>query len=159
MEEYVKAVLYAYPFLDTVSEDYGIHIKNKAILSYRKNEPAEIVAERIVEEIFEKRWLEWLKEKVEAVLIKLSETERTLVKLRYFRKNKKEKLSWQIREKWSERTYFRMQDKLYGKLKRFFAQVGFTVEVFREHFENMDIFRKIGKFVQNEEKEKNGKSE
>ena len=150
----MKAVLYAYPFLDTVREDYGIHIKNKAILSYRRNEPAEVVAEKIVEEIFEKRHLEWLKGKVEEALDKLSQTERLLVKIRYFRKNKKEQRTDEVLEKWSERTYFRMQEKLYEKLKRIFERMGFTMEVFKRNFENMEIFQKIDKFLQ---KEENGK--
>jgi hypothetical protein len=147
----VKAVLYAYPFLDTVSEDYQIHIRNKAVLSHRQSLPAEVVAERIVEVIFEKRCLEWLKEKVEVVLNKLSDLDKALVRMRYFRKSRKEKLPEGGQGVWSERKYFRMQDKLYSKLKSLFVGVGFTEEVFDEHFANREIFRKIGKFLESGE--------
>ena len=51
MEKYLKAVLYAYPFLETVEQDYDEHIKNKAVLSYRGDKSAEELAVYIAGEI------------------------------------------------------------------------------------------------------------
>ena len=89
MENYTKVVLYAYPLLRTVGEDYAEHIRNKALLSYDSAMTTERLAEYLAEEILCKERLEWLKRTVEDVLSRLSDVERTLVAIRYFGKTKK----------------------------------------------------------------------
>jgi hypothetical protein len=78
---FVQAILYAYPCLQTVEEDYGVSVKNKAMLSYRSQKSAEEVAISIAQDILEKRKLLWLKEKVESALQTLSDAERMLVEI------------------------------------------------------------------------------
>ena len=51
MENYTKVVLYAYPLLRTVGEDYAEHIRNKALLSYDSAMTTERLAEYLAEEI------------------------------------------------------------------------------------------------------------
>lgn len=89
LENYTKVVLYAYPLLRTVGEDYAEHIRNKALLSYDSAMTTERLAEYLAEEILCKERLEWLKRTVEDVLSRLSDVERTLVAIRYFGKTKK----------------------------------------------------------------------
>ena len=54
MENYLKTVLYAYPLLATVGEDYAEHIRNKAVLSYHSSRSTENLAEYLAQEILRK---------------------------------------------------------------------------------------------------------
>ncbi len=149
MKNYAKAILYAYPLLATVEEDYESHIKNKALLSYDTRKSAVEVATYLAGEILEMRRLEWLKGKVAEVLSKLTDVERTLVGIRYFGKTKKLKTLLQKPKEslrkplWTERTYFRRQRRLGEKLCGLFTLCGVTEEVFLKEFLPMELFRKI----------------
>ncbi len=155
MKNYVKAALYAYPFLKNVGREYAEHIENKAILSYRSGYTAERLALYLAEEILQKEKLEWLKERIERVLGKLSEVERTLVAIRYFGKERKIKRELADRKRngekyanvWSERKYFRRQNRLSEKVGAMLEGVGVTQEVFEREYAGLDIFKKIYKFV------------
>ena len=156
LENYVKAVLYAYPLLKTVSEDYAVHIRNKAVLSYDSNVTTECLAEYLAGEIIEKHRLEWLKNTVEGVLSKLTEEERTLIDIRYFGKTKKLRdfLNGQAEKRQggeagcSERMYFRRQSRLADKIGAMLFYAGVTQKVYDEKFKNLEIFRKINQFVE-----------
>ncbi len=150
MKNYVKAVLYAYPLLATVEEDYEAHIKNKALLSYGNGKSAEETATYLAGEILQMRRLEWLKERVNEVLSKLTDVERTLVSVRYFGKKKRGKFLLGKRQEerlrpplWTERTYFRKQQRLGEKLCGLFLLCGITEEVFMREFFVMQTFKKI----------------
>ncbi len=155
MNEYVKAVLYAYPLLKNVEKDYIEHIQNRAILSYRSDHSAELVAEKIAEDILEKQNLQWLKEKVECVLDKLNTLEKTLVSVKYFGKKRKmirvtSKKAGETQSQltvWSERKYFRMQERLFAKVAATFKSVGVTEQVFFDRFAGCDIINRIYRFV------------
>ena len=151
MENYVKVVLYAYPILKNVGQDYQAHIQNKAILSYRSDALAEKLVEYIAEEIINKRKLEWLKDAVEAVLERLDTMEKTLVAIRYFQKEraiKRKPLSVENAPSWSASTYFRKQNRLGEKVGAMLREYGVSKEVFEADFASMDIFRKIYRFVE-----------
>lgn len=148
MENYAKAVLYAYPLLRTVGQDYEVHIRNKAVLSYRHSTDAEKLAEYLAGEILDMRRLEWLRGKVELVLDKLNEEERTLLSIRYFGKGKKIKGLLERGKRWSERNYFRRQNRLSEKVGAMLRFCGVTKELFLNEFAQLDIFRKIYKFVE-----------
>ncbi|MBR2330264.1 MAG: hypothetical protein IKA40_03365, partial [Clostridia bacterium] len=75
METYVKAALYAYPILLTVEKEYGQHIENMAVLSYRSEKSAENLIEKIADEILVRDKLLRLKGTLESVLKELSATE------------------------------------------------------------------------------------
>lgn len=155
MKNYVKAVLYGYPLLENVSEDYREHIQNKAILSYRTDKSALELAVGLAQEICEKRDLEWLKACVDNVLAMLTDVEKTLIGVRYFgkrRRIKKFPFAENAKEKtgieaWSERKYFRFQNKLGEKVCALFNRVGLTEEVFESRFAKTDIFEKLYPFV------------
>lgn len=148
LENYAKAVLYAYPLLKTVRQDYEIHIRNKAVLSYRHSTDAETLAEYLAGEILDMRRLEWLKGKVECVLGKLNEEERMLLSIRYFGKGKKIKSLTDGGKQWSERNYFRRQRRLSEKVGAMLCFCGVTKELFLNEFARLDIFKKIYRFVE-----------
>ncbi len=149
MKNYVKAVLYAYPLLATVEEDYETHLKNKALLSYEKS--AEEVATCLASEILEMRRLEWLKAKVGEALGRLTDVERTLVSIRYFGKTKRIKALFEKpreenalrRRIWTERTYFRKQQRLGEKLGGLLRLVGVSEEVFLKELLPIALLGKI----------------
>ena len=156
MENYAKVVLYAYPLLKTVGDDYAVHIRNKAVLSYESRLTTEQLAEYLAGEIIEKNSLEWLKDTVAKVIAKLSEEERTLLDIRYFGKTKKLRdfLKGQAQKRknggegCSQRMYFRRQQRLADKLGAMLYYAGVTQKVYDEHFKNMGIFRKLHLFVE-----------
>lgn len=157
MENYAKVVLYAYPLLKTVGEDYEEHIRNKALLSYDSPMTAERLAEYIAGEILCMDKLEWLKATVEQVLDKLDEVERTLLAIRYFGKRKtirrflplRRATNGEKRENaWSEGKYFRRQRRLAEKVGAMLKSAGVTKEVYDRDFAALDIFRKIHIFVE-----------
>lgn len=153
MKNYVKIILHAYPFLKTVEEDYEEHIKNRALLSYDGRWTAEQTAEYLVNEILNMRRLEWLKRKIERVLDKLTDVERTLVEIRYFGKTRKLK-SFLEKEKnplskrrWTERGYFRFQERLGNKIASLLILEGLTEERFERELAPIDVIEKIAQRV------------
>lgn len=150
LENYAKAVLYAYPLLKTVGEDYAVHIRNRAVLSYESSLTTEQLAEYLAGEIIEKNRLQWLKNTVKTIIDKLTDEERTLLDIRYFGQTKKLRdfLNGQARKGCSERTYFRLQSRLAEKLGAMLFYAGVTQKLYDEEYKNMDIFRKIHKFVE-----------
>ena len=158
MEQYTKAVLYVYPLLKTVEKDYEDHIRNKALLSYDTRENAERLIEYIAEEIICKERLEWLKGVVSGVLGKLSETEKALIAIRYFGKSKRRCLSVVKRRlrkggvplkkvSWSERTYFRMQQRLLIKVGAMLKAAGLSEERYCEWFAEMELFKRVERIL------------
>lgn len=155
MENYVKEILFGYPLLETVGEDYEIHIRNKAVLSHNSELTTEKLAEYLASEIIAMRRLEGLKSEVEKILDKLSEEERTLLEIRYFGRRKKIRgflkrrgCEGEDREgKWSETTYFRRQKALGEKVAAMLYFAGITEEKYLAEYARTDIFRKIHDFV------------
>lgn len=148
MENYVKAVLYAYPLLKTVERDYAEHIRNKAVLSYKSPMTAENLATYIAEEILHRDKLLWLRGLIENVICRLSEEEKTLLSIRYFGKVRKIK-SVPVEDKkgYSERSYFRKQNRLSEKVAAMLRASGLTEEKFRLELSQIEIFDKIGRCV------------
>lgn len=156
MENYVKEILFGYPLLKTVEEDYQIHIRNKAVLSHDCATSAEKLAEYLAGEIIAMRSLKDLKSTVESVLDKLSEEERTLIEIRYFGRRKKMRgfLKRRVSKKeekdvvWSETTYFRRQRILGEKVAAMLHFSGLTKEKYLAEYAQTDIFKKIHAFVE-----------
>lgn len=155
VKNYVKAVLYGYPLLKTVSEDYQEHIENKAALSVRTDKSAFELAVELAGEVCKKQDLEWLKECVEKALDTLTDVEKTLIAVRYFGKRRKIKKNFSNDKNlpkteiaaWSERKYFRFQNRLSQKISSILFRLGLTEEIFEEKFKQTDIFEKIYRFV------------
>ena len=151
MENYVKVILYGYPLLKTVGQDYEAHVRNKAVLSYNSPMTAEGLAEYLAEEILEMRRLEWLKGTVEEVLGRLQEEERELISMRYFGQIKRLRSFLKRKaeeEGWSERKYFRKQKSLEKKFASMLKSAGVTKEIYAAELADTDIFRKIHIFVE-----------
>lgn len=156
----MKAVLYAYPLLKTVEEDYAEHIRNKALLSYNSRLTTQELAEYLAGEILYKSRLVWLKEVIEQTLARLSETERALLKIRYFGKNRKRCLQGLGKDfpkgenplEWSERKYFRMQQKVGEKTVAMLKLAGVTRALFDRELAEIDIFRKISEYIDRQER-------
>ena len=148
LENYIKAVLYGYPTLLKAGEEYGTHIRNRAILSYKSRLGAEELAEYLAEEILRKKRLEWLRYTIEKVLDKLDEEERELVEIRYFGKRKKLGALLSQRNAAEARRYFRRQQRLLQKLSGMLRVAGVTEDLFVKEYAPLEEFRKIWKFVQ-----------
>lgn len=154
LERYVKILLYTYPLLKTVEKDYEECISNKALLSYGNGKSAEETAMEIAYEIVCQRKFSWLKETLKGVIDRLSEVERALVEVRYFGK-KRTRLLEVCKEKstgtlWSERKYFRCQDRLSQKLEAMIKRA-VSEETFERDFASTDLIEAVGKFVQKKE--------
>ena len=151
MENYAKVMLYVYPFLKAVDKDYEEHIRNKAVLSYGSKKTAEQLTEYIAGEIIVKRNLECLKQDLEKVLDKLSDVEKCLVEIRYFGKRKQLRDFFKSEkggEIWNEGKYFRRQKRLGEKLAAMMRSVGLTKERYLAEFAQVEIFKKIARFVE-----------
>lgn len=157
LERYVKILLYTYPLLKTVEKDYEECIRNKALLSYGNGKTAEETATEIATEILCQRRFFWLKEKLQAVLNRLSEEERALVEVRYFGK-KKSRLDCVCVEKktgkpWSERKYFRKHERLCEKLDAMIKGMGITKEIYESDFAPTELFDTVERFVERKERQ------
>ncbi len=152
MKNYVKIILYAYPLLKTVEQDYEEHIKNKAVLSYGSKLTAESLAEYLAGEILQMRKLEWLKGKVAEVLSSLTEIEGQLIRERYFRGGRSmKKAPSRSGQSFAERTYFRMQTRLGRKIASVFVRAGLTEAAFDAEFAGIPLFQRVARFVARKE--------
>lgn len=113
--------------------------------SYRRT--AEREAEYLAEEILRKGAIENLKEKVDGILKKLSGEERFLLEMRYFGR-RKQVSAVGLRPR-SERSYYRRQEKLLGKMAALFAAAGLTEEAFFREYGGfawmMSVRRRVGR--------------
>ncbi len=152
MQAYAKILLYTYPLLERVGEDYEEHVRNKAVLSYRSNRTAEELAEYLAGEILEMRCLEWLKGRLDEAFAGLSEEEKLLLRARYFGKDKSGERLWG-KEKGSalalcERTYFRRLARAEERLARRLKVVGLTEKEYEERLAAVSIVKRVAKKVE-----------
>ena len=151
LKNYVKIILHTYPFLKTVGQDYEEHIRNRALLSYDGRWTAEQTAEYLATEILNMRRLEWLRVKIENMLDKLTDVERGLTEIRYFGKGRKLKSFLQKQKNplskraFTERGYFRYQERLLDKISSLLILDGVTEEVYRRELASIDVIQKIAK--------------
>ena len=83
---------------------------------------------------------------MDGVLAKLDDTERALIAARYFGR-KKLPLHKAGEQEWSERTYFRQQQKVGEKVGGMLVAAGVTKEFFDTRLEGVELISKIHKFV------------
>jgi len=152
LENYVKTVLYAYPLLKTVGEDYAEHIKNKAVLSYYTPNGTERLAEYLAEEILRKNCLLWLRDVIEKTLAKLSDLERLLIEMRYFGKRRNAVLTYRgkdgVEKPWSERKYFRYQQRLGEKIGGMLTIAGLSKAWFENNLLGVELIGKIYRYLE-----------
>jgi len=158
VENCVKAILYTYPKLKNFERDYGEHIENRAILSYRFKGSTEEIVEYLAEEILRKRRLARLKETLDGIFARLTEEEKTLLEIRYFGKIRKAKSAKAqedfseskgagARFQWSERSYYRKQNRLLKKLVAEFCLAGLTKEIIESEYLCFEFLRAVHRFL------------
>ncbi len=141
-DDYVKAILYAYPALDEIGDAVGVSAENKALLSYRDPHSAEEVAGNILKDFAAKRALFQLCRLVDDMLENCTREELYLFEYKYFRRKKV------LQGKFadfalccSERSYFRKQNRLLKKAAEHFAKNGWSRERFLE--ETNGLFSRV----------------
>jgi hypothetical protein len=153
LENYVKAVLHAYPFLKMEKEAYVQHVKNKALLSCDGRVNTEKLVEHLAEEILHKRRLEWLEEVLEQALSSLGEPERGLVGIRFFGEKRSLEGIWQaVEERYKTKTMgrrrrMRFWEQTLDKLDLALRKAGVTQKCFDEELLDLAIVKRIYKRV------------
>lgn len=157
MENYLKAALYVYPKLERIERDCEEHIRNKAFMSYDYRETTENLSVYLAEEILKKEKIETLRNTIDEALERLTEEEKFLLELRYFRRKVRLKefcRKIDIKKIGSERAYFRKQAKLQNKIEGILKCRGFTEEKFRKEYGEFDWLMSVCRFIE-QGKEKN----
>ena len=145
---YEKLILYAYPQLIPLAASSERAAENKALLSFRSFERADVAAERVAEELRVAAELRILREEVKALLPKFTLEEQFLLEYKYFRRRDELKKFGEVTFAFSERSYFRRQRALIEKVSRLFKKVGITEENFRRRFSSYEPFRRILKALE-----------
>ena len=149
MENYVKALLYAYPFLERTIETYGQHVRNKARLSYDGQVATETLVQYLAEEILRKRRLEWLQTSLKEIIQSLSEKERFFIEVYFFGEWKKisrlkEALFQEKKRKNFGKTAMRaFREQTYGIIKELLNKKGVTKTLFFEELIKIEIIQYI----------------
>ena len=139
--DYVKAVLYAYPALEEIGEAVGTSAENKALLSYKNPRSTEEVAGEIVREIAVREAISELHAIVDGLLNSLTEEENFLLEYKYFRRKSALKSFRGYALGCSERSYFRKQQLLLDKAADYFGKNGWSRERFVR--ETGGVFQKM----------------
>ena len=150
MENCVKTVLYAYPVLQRAEEAYAHHIRNRAVLSCDGRMDTEKLTEYLLEEILQKRRLEWLKNTIDEVLNRLNALERALIEAAFLKKRRKIKrvVDKSIKQvlnikSWSDHTRLRFLNRAFQKVKAMLIAQGLTKTRFEEEFLSIETIGKI----------------
>lgn len=139
---YVKVYLYAYPRLQALEEGISACVENKALLSFRGGTDALVLMERLAEEIAAAKRLALLRAALGGVLERLCDEERFLLEYKYFRR--KEELSKSDGVfAFSERSYFRKQNALLGKVAAALIRLGYTERDFYAQFGGFAPFMRV----------------
>ena len=140
MKDYQKVLLYAYPKLGRVAEDIGQLVQAKARASVIGREPALACAEKLIGYNFLREQLLFVKDELEALLGCLSREERFLLEYKYFRRKRELAAYADLRLSYSERTYFRRQQRLARTVNAELVRRGLTEEWFFEAFSGVPFF-------------------
>lgn len=146
LENYTKAVLRTYPFLQMMQTTYEQHIKNRALLSCDGRMNTEVLAEYLAREILHKRCLAWLEEIIRDALLRLSEVEQVLVRTHFFGENAE---NAEIGS-WSDSKRLRVQARCFQRLEAMLHRSGLTKKYFDEELVHIEIIRKMYRRVERE---------
>ena len=149
MENYVKTLLFAYPFLERSIDTCAHHIQNKARLSYNGQIDTEKLVGYLAEEILRKRRMEWLQKCLNETLQALTKKERLLIEVYFFRDWKKIPILKEIlvREKKGKaigrKTMQLIKERTYQKIGECLSEKGVTKELFFKELVKMDVIQYI----------------
>lgn len=113
MKDYQKVILLLYPKMGRLIEDIGQIVEAKARASYNGAECAERCVKKLLDYIYVRDELFFLKQQTDEIVESLGREERYLLEYKYFRR--KRVLEGEFSDfclNTSERTYFRRQQRL-----------------------------------------------
>ncbi|MBQ8374907.1 MAG: hypothetical protein IJX98_04960 [Clostridia bacterium] len=160
MENCVKAMLYCYPRLESITDGYLQHIKNKAALSYDGKTPTWELAEYLAGEVLNKQRVQELKLLLDNALKNLTVEEKLLLDVRYFGKLDQVRRLFAAKAAsladdymreikiWSERTYFRKQARLLKKIIRRLSAAELDKQSFLEKFASLDGVSAVYQYIE-----------
>ena len=125
-----KIILASYKNFDGALKAIDKRIESKCYYSFSDTRPCERIAEEVFSLIRKKSSLLALKSKVDKVFSLLDPIEKDLLRCKYLDKKPENKF------KFSLRTYFRKQAKLFMKLDEYFSFIGICDEKFFEEFKS-----------------------
>lgn len=133
-----------------MEKNYEEHILNKACLSFDNRRSGEFLVEELAGEVVKKEMIHELAILLNKVVSLLTERERYLLELRYFRRKKvlkgfEDKLGKTVFG--SVRRYFREQVRLLEKTARLMIRCGLTEEKMEEFME-IEELRAIVKYIE-----------
>ena len=140
MENYEKALLYAYPALEGVIDAFDAVFLKRALDSYASGRTALLEAERLIEKIAEKDLYISLKLKLDRILEKFTPYERKHFSYKYFKDLPAEEY-----ENFDavSRAYFRRPQKLLLKFAKALERAGLTGEWFDRTCMKTDLFPEL----------------
>lgn len=151
MFSFVKVLLYTYPHLESIIGDIDKLVCLKAYTSFGTS--CERAAEKIIDTIDKKRRLLNLKVVLDDLILKLNDEEKWLLEHKYFRRRKFiKKYLGCTTVTFSERTYFRKQNRLLSKLSWLLSLKGMSEEWFLDNYSDIDWFSSFYKRIKSEQK-------
>ena len=140
MAYYEKALLYAYPHLDEISNQIDDLVLKRALGSFSDYSPCEEQAQIIIEMAYQKESLLSLKEDLNRILKKFSEGELIYFEYKYFKRKPKE---YYINFNTTSRAYFRKQLKLIEKFKNLLKSECMDEKWFYDTFSNCEFMMRL----------------
>lgn len=140
MKDYQKVLLYAYPKLGRVAEDIGQIVLAKARASVMGKETALSCAEKLIGYNFLREQLLFLQGELDGLCAELTREERFLLEYKYFRRRRELAAYADLRLQYSERTYFRRQQRLARTVNALLLRRGLSEEWFFEAFSGVPFF-------------------
>ena len=135
---YEKTLLYLYPHLDGMSAALDTSLRTQAILSYRKQEGAEALVERLLLADFQSRFLCAAREALDELFKEFSREEMFMLEYRYFRRKRVMRAYEDMPVRMSLRTFYRRQRRVLQKFSAALRQRGMDEGWFLENFSSMD---------------------
>lgn len=152
---YAKSVLYSYPHLSDLADQFDQSVERKALNSMTNYSPCIFQCEEILSLTEQKKSVLLLWLVMKKIILKLSNEEMLYLDYKYFKKMPKE-----VYDNFdtSSRNYFRKQVKLAEKVANLLEKEGVTDTVYQEKYLAIDFFKEMLKRVNElEEKAKKNK--
>lgn len=150
-EIYAKAMLYAYPYVDSMIQRMDEKIMNKALGSMFDTSPSEEQCAKVVVLLGQKEDLKYLKHVIERMIMKFPLSDFDYFDYRYFKIRPKEYYKDKIK---IDRTYYRKQDRLIKKFCSIFCAIGGDDKWFEEKFLSIKYIKNLYNKLLERESEK-----
>ncbi len=151
-EKYIKTMLYAYPYIDSMVKRLEQKIINKAVGSMFDVSPSEEQCAKVAVMVQRKEDLKELKHLIELMIMKFSFSDFDYFDYKYFHIRPREYYKDKIK---LDRTYYRKQEKLLKKFESIFSAIGGDDEWFKDKYLPIGYVRNV--YTRVNEQEKKGK--